>query len=152
MSIAPSTELALDASELLRQYAQHRSAEAFAQIVGRYAGLVFAIARQRVAGDPSLAEDVMQSVFLLLSQRAGKIPRGTALAGWLSQATRYIAANEMRKARRRARYERAAASERHEGESDAEPVELPWPELDAAMQRLGPPAACRSASASAPTA
>jgi hypothetical protein len=49
-----------DDSELLRLYADEKSDEAFAELVRRHIGLVYAVAKRRVGGDAHLAEDVAQ--------------------------------------------------------------------------------------------
>ena len=41
--------------------------------------------------DRHLAEDVTQAVFIVLSQKAGKIRPGTVLSNWLFVTTRYAA-------------------------------------------------------------
>ena len=61
-----------DASDmdLLRDYSRLGSEAAFAQLARRYVDYVFSAAF-RVLKDASLAEDATQTVFLLLSRRAG---------------------------------------------------------------------------------
>ncbi len=71
--------------ELLARYASAGSPEAFAQIVDRYAGLVYSAAR-RILGDPRAAEDAAHAVFLMLASRARDLGPGTALGGWLHRA------------------------------------------------------------------
>jgi DNA-directed RNA polymerase specialized sigma24 family protein len=50
--------------ELLQAYAKNRSESAFAKLVARHLDWVHSVALRHV-GDPHLAEDVVQSVFLL---------------------------------------------------------------------------------------
>src|SRR5688572_4956748 len=86
--------------ELLHEYVERRSEQAFAELVARHINLVYATALRRVR-DSHLAEDVAQSVFILLARKAGSIREGEALAGWLYRATCFIAASAVRAERRR---------------------------------------------------
>jgi len=69
--------------QLLRQFVQTRDQKAFAQIASRHLQAVFASARRQVR-DPALAEDVAQTVFLVLARNAAKLGttarKGSALA------------------------------------------------------------------------
>lgn len=83
--------------ELLRRYADHGAEDAFTELVQRHLNLVWGAAR-RVSGNAELARDVAQIVFTDLARKAGRLPRGTVLAGWLHQAACHAAANEVRDA------------------------------------------------------
>src|SRR5579884_598607 len=96
-----------DDARLLEAFASARSPEAFAELVRRHAGWVYASALRQVR-DPHAADDVTQTVFALLAAKAGSI-RGRPLPGWLFATTRYALANLRRSAARRKRHERAAA-------------------------------------------
>ncbi len=61
---------------LLADYVRNRDAAAFERLVERHIHFVFAAALRQV-GDRQLAEDILQGVFLLLSQKAGKLKPGT---------------------------------------------------------------------------
>ena len=50
-------------AQLLRQYAQHGSEEAFKEIVTRYTNLVYSAALRQVKS-PDIASEVTQKVFL----------------------------------------------------------------------------------------
>lgn len=54
---------------LLRRFADHRSEEAFAEVVRRHLDLVYSAALRSTGGDRQLAEDVREQVFVLLSRR-----------------------------------------------------------------------------------
>ncbi len=104
--------------------------------------MVYAAARRQVR-DATLAEDVMQNVFMTFARRVREIRSGAAVGAWLLQTTRFTAANAMKIQARRLRHERAVASGRHEsvpcGDSAAS-LEEQWqmiePHLDRAISRL----------------
>ena len=124
--------------ELVRQFARGGSNEAFSALVSRYVNLVYSVAIRQV-GDPHLAEEATQSVFIILSQKAGSLGSKTILSGWLCRTARNVAANALTVQHRRQHREQEAymqaASDDPEAESDA------WkqiaPHLDAAMAQLG---------------
>lgn len=66
--------------ELLRRYVQQRDPTALAEIVRRYGGMVLGVAR-RVTGHPQDAEDVTQTCFAELLQKAGEVK--VSLPGYL---------------------------------------------------------------------
>jgi RNA polymerase sigma factor (sigma-70 family) len=131
--------------ELLRDYAQNASHEAFAQVVQRHIGLVYSAALRQV-GDIHRAQDVTQAVFLLLSRKAGSIGPKVILGGWLLQATSYTAKNLLRSEARRKRHEHKAAqmTPTHHTPDDEDQA---WPQmapiLDQAIRKL--PTASRDA-------
>ena len=51
----------MNETELLQAFRNERSDEAFAELVRRYAGLVYSVARRRLANS-ALAEDITQLV------------------------------------------------------------------------------------------
>ena len=94
--------------DLLARYVADRSESAFAEIVSRYANLVYRAAR-RQCPDEAMAEDVTQAVFLLLARRAPHIQGEVKLAGWLIRAAQFAARDAVRSERRRRRREREVA-------------------------------------------
>lgn len=132
----------MDDVELLHKYVQDHSQEAFAELARRYVNLVYSAALRQVH-DRHVAEDVTQSVFLILSKKAGEIAgRGVLLSAWLLLATRY-AARDVKKgdARRRQREQKAAAmSNRSDASENSDSDSTDWekvsPLLDDAMARL----------------
>jgi RNA polymerase sigma factor (sigma-70 family) len=72
---------------------------AFTVLVGRYWRMVYATAH-RIVDDAQLAEDVSQSVFLLLSGKAANLPTRTVLSGWLYACATHAARNTLRKRQR----------------------------------------------------
>ena len=82
--------------ELLQEFKNTGSEEAFRELVERYAGLVFAVALRRT-GNRSLSEEVAQSVFLILAAKARKLKTRGELASWLHRTTLLEASNAARK-------------------------------------------------------
>lgn len=90
----------MDDWELLQEYANGASEAAFAELVQRHLDWVHSVARRNVH-DPHLASDVAQSVFVLLARKAGSLPRGVILTGWLFRTTRFVALRAWRNECRR---------------------------------------------------
>jgi RNA polymerase sigma factor (sigma-70 family) len=134
-------------SELLEVYARTNASGAFSQLVFRHVDMVYTAARRQV-GDPHLAEDVTQAVFLVLAQKAAKIGAHVVLHGWLLNATRFAARDALRSSLRRRRHETSAALQRSPHVYQCDPSSL-TPEvqqedldrldrvLDSALVRLG---------------
>ena len=120
-------------AELLAQYANDRSPDAFTALVSRHAGWVHSLARRMVL-DPHLAHDVAQAVFLLLAERARTIRDGSRLAAWLLRATNFAANHAVRDESRRRRREHVAAAARPESENRSDPASVdPSVELYSAL-------------------
>ena len=98
---APGTGTARD---LLGRFVRERDEEAFALIVRRYGGAVWAACRRLVGRD---ADDAFQAVFLTLARKAASV--NGSLPAWLHEVARRVAANLRRAARRRAAVEATAA-------------------------------------------
>ena len=97
----------IDDSTLLREYADSGSEEAFRELVAHNLGLVYSAALRRV-GNPSLAEEITQAVFIILARKARNLSKNTILAGWLYQTTRLTANNALRQEIRRTHREQEA--------------------------------------------
>src|SRR6266700_1429509 len=95
-------------AELLRDYVESRSEQAFAELVRRHLNLVYSAALRRVGGDTHLAEDVSQKVFVALALQASSLRDRPALAGWLYTASRFVAVQVVRAERRRRAREQEA--------------------------------------------
>jgi RNA polymerase sigma factor (sigma-70 family) len=116
-----------DDSELLRQYADSRSEEAFAELVRRHIGSVYAVALRSVGGDAHLANDVTQEVFTDLARKAAPLSRRATLVGWLFVASRYAALKSVRSDQlQRMLGERAQSMTEHAVHPETEPA---WEEL-----------------------
>jgi RNA polymerase sigma factor (sigma-70 family) len=125
--------------QLLRDYGQHRSETAFAELVRRHVDLVYSAAVRMVC-DPHLAEDVTQAVFAALAQNAPQLTGRVVLSGWLHRTAQNLAANTVRSdVRRRAREQEAAAMD----EILSTGTDANWqdiaPHLDAALGELSEP-------------
>jgi len=86
---------------LLRAYAEGKSEAAFAELVQRRVGLVYAVALRQVGGDTHLAEDVTQKVFTELARHAHPLLARPALGGWLYRVAHGTAVDLVRTERRR---------------------------------------------------
>jgi uncharacterized protein (TIGR03435 family) len=128
---------AMDDMALLREYAGHDSEAAFETLVSRRIGFVYSAALRQVR-DPHLTEEITQSVFILLAQKAGKISDKTILTGWLFKTTRFVALAQIRAEMKRARLEKEFQMQ-NEFQSDA--TDEIWnqmsPLLDEALAALG---------------
>ena len=119
--------------QLLGEWVQGGSEEAFRGLVDRHLAMVYATARRSVSS-PHQAQEVAQTVFIVLAKKASALPRQTVLAGWLYRATRYATAQMLRtECRRQRREERLSAM----NANAPEPV---WseiaPHLEQAMDHL----------------
>ena len=94
--------------ELLRRYAETRSEEAFAELVGRHLDLVYSAALRQVNGEVSLAQDVAQNVFTDLARKAAALADRQSLTGWLYTGARFAAIKAVRAERRRCAREQEA--------------------------------------------
>jgi RNA polymerase sigma factor (sigma-70 family) len=122
--------------ELLNAYATEKSEEAFAALIDRYVRLVYS-ACWRQLGDHQLAEDATQGVFVLLSQKAGKLSQ-TRLASWLLTTARYACGGIQRAQQRRLRREKAVAMSKADDALTDAPTDAPelLAMLDAGLLKL----------------
>ncbi len=97
----------LSDQELLRRFVFERAEPAFAELVRRHLDLVFGAAFRQLQ-DRGLAEDVVQTVFLALGQRAAWLLNHPRLAGWLYR-TAIQQARQRRRGERRRQVREAAA-------------------------------------------
>jgi len=95
--------------ELIELWAKNRSEPAFAELVGRHLAWVYSVARRQVR-QPQLAEEVAQSVFILLARKAGSLRSGTILGGWLFRTTCFVGSRALRAEQRQKNREQLAAS------------------------------------------
>ncbi|HEX4122083.1 MAG TPA: sigma-70 family RNA polymerase sigma factor [Verrucomicrobiae bacterium] len=125
-----------DNCSLLQDYVETGSDPAFSALVTRHFNLVYATASRICNGNAHLAQDVAQTVFTDLARKAKRLPPNVLLGGWLHKHTCFIAANAIRKERRRQTRERQAF-EMNSANDESDPT---WssvgPALDNAMTRL----------------
>jgi RNA polymerase sigma factor (sigma-70 family) len=93
--------------ELLDEFVKSRSQSAFRDLVQRHLPVVYSAAR-RMVRDSHLAEEVAQSVFTTLAQKAESIQPPQVLGGWLYNTTRYLAMHAVRTEQRRREREQTA--------------------------------------------
>jgi len=93
--------------ELLRRYEQEQCEDAFAELVNRHLDLVYSVAMRQVRS-PELAEEIAQSVFMILARNAAKMKPDTILTAWLYRVTRRAAIDLTRAESRRRLREEAA--------------------------------------------
>ncbi len=105
--------------QLLRQFTQHNSQEAFAALTARYLSLVYSTCRREL-DDADLAEDVTQAVFLILARKAPSLRREVVLSGWLFQTARFAARNALLQEQRRKATEQKAADTVREQQMETE--------------------------------
>src|ERR1035437_8678433 len=128
---------AMDDMALLREYAARGSEAAFAELVSRRVGFVYAAALRQVR-DPHLAEEITQAVFIILAQKAGKISDQTILAGWLFKTTRYATIAQTREIIKRQQRELEVQMQTELSSAAPDPLwERMSPLLDEALASLG---------------
>lgn len=121
----------MDAAEqdllLLRRFSQTGDQSAFAEIVRRYAGVVYA-ACQRVVHNPAMAEEVAQETFFRLMKQPTSVSQ--SLGAWLHRAATNLAVDAVRSdaARRRREADFAEESARREA-AGVEPEANTWAEI-----------------------
>jgi len=125
----------IDDLELVREYARCQSEEAFATLVNRHVNLVYSVAFRQIR-DVHLAEEITQTVFVILARKAATLGPKAVVSGWLCRTAQFTASRAWTMRHRRQQREQTAymQSLSNEGDSDA------WleiePLLDAAMAQL----------------
>ncbi|MCW1912719.1 sigma-70 family RNA polymerase sigma factor [Luteolibacter sp. GHJ8] len=99
-----------DDFQLLDRFLKAKDQRAFALLMERHLPLVYSVAL-RVTGQPQLAQEIGQDVFLKLVRKPPTSMKRIPLAVWLHRATRCRAIDMLRSERRREARERAVAAE-----------------------------------------
>ena len=127
---------ALTDQQLLRDYTERRSEEAFAKLVQRHVDHVYSAAL-RMVHDAHLAEDVTQSVFVALARNARQLADHPVLSGWLHRTAQNLAVKTVRSDARRRTHEQEAAAMKGLLATEPDAVwEQIAPHLDAALGEL----------------
>jgi len=125
-----------DDHRLLAEFVRDRSETAFTELVRRYAGLVHSTAF-RFCGNPHHAEEITQSVFVILARKAETLSPRVVVSGWLYQTARLTAANFVKGEMRRRRREQEAVMQSNLLETGTTDWGKIAPLLDDAMGALG---------------
>lgn len=91
----------IDDTQLLHLYAGQRSEAAFAELVQRHLAMVYRSAARQLGPDSHLADDVAQSVFVLLARKSRSLLAHPSLTVWLHRTTRFKVSEALRAERRR---------------------------------------------------
>ena len=122
----------MDDLELLKEWADRGSDEAFRSLVERHVNLVYSVARRSVPTSHQ-AEEITQTVFIILARKARNLSSQTILAGWLYRTARYAAAQMLRAESRRQHHHTLATM-------DNPPPDAVWeqiaPHLETALDQL----------------
>ena len=123
--------------ELLREYATEGSQQAFTTLVERHMNLVYSAARRQLPY-MSLAEDVAQATFLVLSRKAADLDEQTILSAWLLRTTRFASLRVLRTESRHHKTEQSLVDMNEPLEQSGNAWSQIEPLLDAALGRLRP--------------
>jgi RNA polymerase sigma factor (sigma-70 family) len=111
--------------QLIKEYTEKQSDAAFEKLVDRYVNLVYSAAIRQVK-DPHLAEEITQTVFIILARKAKTLGPKVILSGWLYRTAQYISGDALRNLRRRQKREQEAYMESITQESGTEAT---WEEI-----------------------
>src|SRR5438046_2591627 len=125
-----------DDMALLQEYAQTNSEQAFATLVSRHVNLVYSVALRQVR-DAHLAEEITQTVFIILARKARSLTSRTVVSGWLYRTARYASAKALTMQRRRQHREQEAYMRAQLNETESNAWIQIEPVLDTAMAQLG---------------
>lgn len=122
-------------NELVSHYARDGSEAAFGALVSRHVHLVYGTALRQV-GNPGLAEEVTQNVFIALARKAPRLAGHETLAGWLHRTALLESKARLRSELRRQRREDIAALLDQLRQTGRSPVEDLSPVLDEGLLEL----------------
>lgn len=123
---------------LLRRYAEEHDDGAFATLVKRHLGVVYAAALRRLGGRAQMAEEIAQDVFAKLARSARTLADHPALVAWLYRCTRHAVIDRVRADQRITRLNQSYAAMT---EDTSSPETIDWtllgPVIDASLDALG---------------
>ncbi|HEX3799644.1 MAG TPA: sigma-70 family RNA polymerase sigma factor [Verrucomicrobiae bacterium] len=93
--------MTMESRQLLAEYVRTGSETAFRELVANYLGLVYSAALRLTGGNTHSAEEITQTVFIGLAQKARTLSSEVMLGGWLHQYTFHAATKFVRAERRR---------------------------------------------------
>lgn len=125
----------MNGSELLARYRLSGSEAAFTDLLRQFTNLVFSIAKRRVV-NPSLAEEVTQTVFTRLAKAPPALHSEGQLVAWLHRTTIHVAIDAWRSETRRRTREQQAVLMQTTPDEDARLWEEMTPHLDEALDQL----------------
>jgi RNA polymerase sigma factor (sigma-70 family) len=79
----------MDDGQILQQFAESRSQEAFAHLVSRHVHTVYSACLRQLR-DPVMADQATQGVFVLLARQAGRLKGEASLVPWLFDSAHAI--------------------------------------------------------------
>jgi len=85
----------MDDMEFLHDWVERGSEDSFRTLVDRHLNMVYCAARRLVPSSHQ-AEEVTQTVLVILAKKASGLSMHSVLAGWLYRTTRYTAAQMIR--------------------------------------------------------
>ena len=128
--------------QLLDDYLRTGDEEPFREIVVRHSPMLRLAAERMMAGDRSAADDIVQSVFILLIEKARTLRTAADIGGWLYRSLYFIGKAYRRLEARRSVVTRKLAESRDgmERTEPADPVvrQEAIRQLDEAMTVLDP--------------
>lgn len=125
----------MDDMDLVREYTRSQSEQAFAALVSRHINLVYSVARRQVR-DRDLAEEITQTVFIILARKASSLRAGTVVSGWLCQTARFASAKALTMQRRRIEREQEAYMQSQQRDEDLNAWRQIEPLLEPALAKL----------------
>lgn len=138
LSVGILFDVQVSDSQLLTDFVRMQDQRAFGTLVQRHINLVYSAALRRTR-DSHLADDITQTVFVILARKAASLTPDVILSAWLHRTTRYAAMDALKLRGRRIRHEKKAA-EMRPSQYDPE-MEMRWPRaselLDQALDALG---------------
>src|SRR5262245_43940708 len=84
--------------------------QALEALVQNYYRLVVATGT-RATGDPHLAQDIAQTVFLIFARKARQLRKENSLPGWFMRTAQFVSRDALKKVARRSYYEAVSSAE-----------------------------------------